>query len=301
MEGARAGRRQHGQRQALTGLPVTALRPHRTWPAWPLALALGLGAARAEVTPIPAATCQAMRDAHVLSDASPAPCDRLREVSFSFIDFAGGTRPGRVVVLDAVAGPVQAVFDELRARRFPLRKAEPVQAYGGDDDASMDDDNTSGFNARRVAGTSHWSMHAFGLAIDLDPVENPFIEVADDGRTLRVSPAAAVPVFVNRREPRPGKPARAGLAEEVVDLFAEHGFLVWGGDWNSPIDYQHFEAGDEDFARSLLQATPAQAASLVDARIERYRRCEAGLAGKTLTPQAVRARCVAATLHAGVE
>ena len=160
----------------------------------------------------------------------------------------------------------------------------------------MDDDNTSGFNARLVAGSSQWSLHAFGLAIDVNPVENPFIEVADDGRTLRVSPAASGRAFVNRREPRPGKPPRSGLAEEVVDVFAEHGFLVWGGDWNSPIDYQHFEAGDQDFAQRLLQATPSDAASLVDARIERYRRCRGALAA-TVSPESLRARCVSKAMH----
>jgi len=270
-----------------------------------LALALcsalaSVDAARADVTAIPQATCRAMKDGHVLADASPVPCDRLREVSFRFIDFTGETRLGRVVVMDAVARPVQALFDELLARRFPLRRAEPMQAYMGDDDASMDDDNTSGFNARLVAGGSQWSLHAFGLAIDLNPVENPFIEVADDGRTLRVSPAASARAFVNRREPRPGKPPRSGLAEDVVEVFAEHGFLVWGGDWNSPIDYQHFEAGDQDFAQRLLQATPSEAASLVDARIERYRRCSAALAA-TGSPEALRVRCVSTAMHPGAD
>jgi len=80
---------------------------------------------------------------------------------------------------------------------------------------------------------------------------------------LRVSPAVSARAFVNRRDPRPGKASRPGLAEAVVDVFAAHGFLVWGGDWNFPIDYQHFEAGDRDFAQRLLQATPSEAALLV--------------------------------------
>jgi len=268
-----------------------------------LALALcsalaGVDAAWADVTAIPPATCQAMKDGHVLTDASPVPCDRLREVSFRFMDFSGETRVGRVVVMDALARPVQDLFDELHARHFPLRRAVPMQAYQGDDDASMEDDNTSGFNARLVAGSSQWSLHAFGLAIDLNPVENPFIEVADDGRTLRVSPAASARAFVNRREPRPGKAPRPGLAEEVVDVFAAHGFFVWGGDWNFPIDYQHFEAGDQDFAQRLLQARPSEAALLVDERIERYRRCRMALAAGS-SPAALRVRCVSMAMLPG--
>lgn len=268
-----------------------------------LALALcsaldGVDAAWADVTAIPPATCQEMKDRRVLTEASPVPCDRLREVSFRYIDFLGETRLGRVVVMDAVARPVQGLFDELHARRFPLRRAAPMQAYLGDDDASMEDDNTSAFNARRVAGSSQWSLHAFGLAIDLNPVENPFIDVLDDGRTLRVSPATSARTFVNRREPRPGKAPRPGLAEEVVDVFAAHGFFVWGGDWNFPIDYQHFEAGDQDFAQRLLQATPSEAALLVDERIERYRRCRMALAAGS-PAEASRVRCVSMTLRPG--
>ncbi len=282
----------------------TSLQPLRR-KAGAFALALcgalaGVDAARADVAAIPPATCQAMKDAHVLADGSPVPCDRLREVSFRFVDFTGETRLGRVVVMDAMATHAQALFDALHARRFPLRRVAPMQAWRGDDDASMDDDNTSGFNARLVAGSSQWSLHAFGLAIDLNPVENPFIEIADDGRTLRVSPAASGRDYVNRREPRPGKPPRYGLAEDVVDLFAEHGYLVWGGDWNSPIDYQHFEAGDQVFARRLAQATPSEAASLVDARIERYRRCRATPAA-TESAAAMRARCVSTALQSGAE
>lgn len=283
--------------------PLTSVAPrislHRRAAAVVLALCgalAGVDAARADVAAIPPATCRAMKEGHVLADASPVSCDRLREVSFRFVDFAGEIRVGRVVVMDAVAVHAQAVFDELLARRFPLRRATPMQAWLGDDDAAMADDDTSGFNARRVAGSSQWSLHAFGLAIDLNPVENPFIEIADDGRTLRVSPAASGRDFVNRREPRPGKPPRSGLAEDVVDVFAEHGFLIWGGDWNSPIDYQHFEAGDQAFAQRLARAAPADAASLVDARIERYRRCRTALAG-AVAPLAWRARCVSAALH----
>jgi hypothetical protein len=289
------------------GIHDTLRISSRSLPRRGAALALALcsalasvDAAWADVTAIPPATCRAMKDGHVLADGSPVPCDRLREVSFRFIDFSGETRLGRVVVMDAVAGPVQALFDELHARHFPLRRAVPMQAYLGDDDASMDDDNTSGFNARLVAGSTRWSLHAFGLAIDLNPVENPFIEIADDGRTLRVSPAAAGRAFVNRREPRPGKPPRQGLAEEVVDVFAAHGFLVWGGDWNSPIDFQHFEAGDQDFAQRLLTATPSDAASLVNARIERYRRCRAA-PDSSGSPQTLRVRCVSTAMHPGAE
>jgi hypothetical protein len=106
-------------RDARRIFPRAWCRPRRG-----LALALcsalaGGDAAWADVAAIPPATCQAMKDGHVLTDASPVPCDRLREVSFRFIDFAGETRPGRVAVMDAVARPVLDLFDELPATTSP--------------------------------------------------------------------------------------------------------------------------------------------------------------------------------------
>jgi hypothetical protein len=256
----------------------------------------GIPGARADVLPIAPAACQAMEDKHVMTSESPVPCERLREVSFRFIDFGGGTRTGRVVVLDAVSGHVQAIFDELYARRFPLSKARPMQDYLGDDDASMEDDNTSGFNARPVAGGSGWSLHAFGAAIDLNPVENPFIEFTGDARTARVSPASSAKAYVNRLNRRPGKETRRGMAEDVVDVFADHGFLVWGGYWNVPIDYQHFEVGDERFATRLAQAGPADAQALFEERVDRYRSCMARHAS-TGSREDARAACVSATVR----
>lgn len=95
----------------------------------------------------------------------------------------------------------------------------------------MADDNTSGFNHRVVARSTRLSLHAYGAAIDLNPVENPFI-THEDG----VHPPAAA-AFVKRS--RDG----AGAAEAVVAIFAENGFTQWGGAWHDPIDYQHFDIG----------------------------------------------------------
>ena len=231
-----------------------------------------------------------MKDKHVMSSESPVPCDRLSEVSFRFVDFGGVTRKGSVVVLDAVARHVQAIFDELYSRRFPLSKAEPMQDYLSDDDASMEDDNTSGFNARLVAGGSDWSLHAFGAAIDLNPVQNPFVEFTNDARTLRVSPASSAKTYVNRLNRRPGKETRRGMAEEVVDVFADNGFLIWGGYWNFPIDYQHFEVGDRRFVERLVQVAPADAQALFEEQVDRYRSCMASQVAKD--HEEARAACV---------
>src|SRR6187200_1797340 len=99
----------------------------------------------------------------------------LRSVAFSYRDFAGGVHTGRIVVARRVADSVVTVFRRLWEARFPLRSVRPVSVYRGDDDASMAADNTSGFNCRRVEGSSSWSMHAYGEAIDVNPVENPYV------------------------------------------------------------------------------------------------------------------------------
>src|SRR3954447_13807214 len=107
----------------------------------------------------------------------------------------------------------------LYAARWPITRMELIDVYEGDD-PSMAADNTSAFNCRPVAGTSRWSEHAFGRAIDLNPVENPYVAGS------HVSPPAGQ-AFVDRAEARPGV-VRAG--DVVVRAFAAVGW-GWGGDF----------------------------------------------------------------------
>ena len=161
----------------------------------------------------------------------PVPPAHLRLVRVAYRDFHGDTREGRLVVHRAAARDVVAVFRRLYRARFPIRRMAPVSAYRGSDAASMAADNTSAFNCRRVAGTRRWSMHAYGLAIDVNPVENPY--VLDD----RVRPPAGRR-FLDRSPYRPGMAVESGV---VVEAFASVGW-EWGGRWSWP-DYQHFSAG----------------------------------------------------------
>ena len=151
---------------------------------------------------------------------------QLRTVVVSYWDFAGRERTGRVVVARAHAPRIARVFRTLWDARFPVRRVEPVSRYRGSDDASMAADNTSGFNCRSVGGTSRWSMHAFGEAIDVNPVENPYV------RGSRVSPAAGR-AYLDRSRYRKGMAVSGGV---LVRAFAAEGWK-WGGGWG---DYQHF-------------------------------------------------------------
>jgi len=150
----------------------------------------------------------------------------LRTVAVSHWGFDGKSRVGRVVVAKAVAPGLVSVFQALWRAKFPIRRLRPVSAYRGSDDASMAADNTSAFNCRFVGGTSRWSMHAFGEAIDVNPVENPYV------RGSTVSPPAGR-AYLDRSRERPGMAVVDGV---LVRAFAAAGWK-WGASFG---DYQHF-------------------------------------------------------------
>ncbi len=159
----------------------------------------------------------------------PVPLERLRRVRLSHWDFAGKVRSGVLIVRDDVAEEVVTIFGRLFRERFPIRRIRPVDEYDGDDFTSIEADNTSAFNCRAATGSSEWSHHAYGLAIDLNPLENPYVL---DGGT---SHPASVP-YLDRDRVRPGMVVEG---DAVLRAFAVAGWY-WGGEWNNPVDYQHF-------------------------------------------------------------
>jgi len=156
----------------------------------------------------------------------PVAPPQLRTIEVSYWDFAGEPKVGRIVVARRVADDVVDVFRQLWAKRFPIRRLQPISVYHGDDDASMAADNTSGFNCRFVGGTKRWSMHAYGEAIDVNTVENPYI------RGSTISPPAGR-AFLDRSRYRKGMAVRDGV---LVRAFASVGWK-WGASFG---DYQHF-------------------------------------------------------------
>ncbi|WP_244136014.1 M15 family metallopeptidase [Burkholderia sp. BCC0506] len=208
----------------------------------------------------------------VISRNSPVTCERLRNVSFSYVDFSGQRRTGVVVVLDAVAPRVQVIFDQLYKLKFPLAKSRPIDFYNGGDIESMDDNNTSAFNSRPITGGKKWSLHAYGVAIDINPVQNPYISFGKNG-IASIRPSVAALISVNRRDIRPNKAKRPGMSESVIDIFADNGFLGWGGYWNFPIDYQHFEIGSREFAARLTVASPDKAQRMFEEYVAAYTNC----------------------------
>jgi hypothetical protein len=163
----------------------------------------------------------------------PVAISELRLVTMNHWGFDGEPHPGELVVHEAVAADVVAVFGQLYAARFPIARMQRIDAYGGDDDASMAADNTSAFNCRVIAGTDSLSIHSWGMAIDINPVENPYVR--DDA----VQPPASAD-FLDRDDVRPGMIVDG---DAVVQAFAGTGF-TWGGHWQRLKDYQHFEIAD---------------------------------------------------------
>jgi hypothetical protein len=221
-------------------------------------------------SPISKAACSNMEAQHVINPGMPVGCNRLSLVRFAYVDFEGRHHnDGEIVVMDAVAAHVYRIFETLNQQGFPIKKARPMDQYGGNDDASMADDNTSGFNGRKITGGGSISMHAYGLAIDINPVQNPYVKRAGD--KLAFSPPAGLS-YANRFNGRPNKKNFAGMAETVIDVFANEGFTTWGGYWDDPIDYQHFQVSP-GLAEQLVRLPPTQAAALFDKHVEQYRKC----------------------------
>jgi D-alanyl-D-alanine carboxypeptidase len=178
----------------------------------------------------PVTMAQLGRSWHPGCPVGPAALRRLR---VTYTGFDGRAHAGELVVAQAVTTQVTAVFRRLYAARFPIRRMQPMSAYGGSDDRSAAADNTSAFNCRVAvaAGAPHWSAHAYGEAIDVNDVENPYILGS------RVIPPAGSR-YRDRSHARPGMALPGGV---LVRAFASVGWL-WGGRWSASPDWQHFSA-----------------------------------------------------------
>lgn len=161
----------------------------------------------------------------------PVPLDRLRLVRVTYVGLDAEARHGRLVVHRHWADDLLEVFRRLYGRAFPIRRVRLVDRYGADDRTSMRHDNTSAFNCRTVAGTDVWSQHAYGRAIDINPVENPYV----DGSSVSPRRGRA---YVDRSDVRPGMIVKRDV---VWRAFRRIGW-EWGGAWRSAQDYQHFSS-----------------------------------------------------------
>jgi putative cell wall-binding protein len=159
----------------------------------------------------------------------PVALDDLALIEMTHWGFDGQVHHGRLVVGRGVAADVLASFERIYQARFPIERMRLVDEYGADDDRSMAANNTSAFNCRRVTGGTSWSEHSYGTAVDINPVQNPYV------RGSTVAPTAGSR-YLDRSDVRPGMIVRPGAVTTAFDRIG----WGWGGDWSSVKDYQHF-------------------------------------------------------------
>lgn len=161
----------------------------------------------------------------------------LRYLKVLYHDFNGEIQSGELICNKGIAKDLLDIFYELYMNEYQIEKIRLIDEYNGDDTASMLDNNTSCFNYRVVDGSDHLSKHAFGCAIDINPFYNPYVVFEKDGSgETYISPEGSE-IYADRSRDFSYKIDENDLCYK---LFKEHGF-VWGGDWNSCKDYQHFQ------------------------------------------------------------
>lgn len=185
------------------------------------------------VREVPPSQWDAMVEAGMVRPECPVQRrEQLRRVDLNFVDFQGRTRRGHLIVNADVAQSIRRIFDRLFAEEFPIRRMRGVESYGGDVARSLAADNTSAFNCRRadqINAPFTDSPHANGRAVDINPVENPWVDLRCDCWTPSGRHRA--------RTPGPGKILEEGL---VWRLFDREGWIWQNIDVP---DYMHFDTG----------------------------------------------------------
>jgi D-alanyl-D-alanine carboxypeptidase len=162
----------------------------------------------------------------------PVEPGQLRRIVLNHLGFDGQTHRGELIVHEDLVPAVIEIFEQLYRLGYPVEKIRTVDQYpAADDESSMADDNTSAFNCRLIPGTNRWSPHAYGRAVDLNPLVNPCIYASG---AFEPHNAAA---YLDRSRTDPGL---LHNGDPAVHVFTDRGWR-WGSDWPAPIDYQHFE------------------------------------------------------------
>jgi D-alanyl-D-alanine carboxypeptidase len=186
-----------------------------------------------QIEPLDEATSFAMVGV-VWRKGCPVGLEDLRRITFRHWSFDGSITTGSVVVNVEVSVGIESVLKELFDARFPIASAKPIEAFGGDDDRSTMANNTSAFNCRVVTGGKSFSEHAWGRAMDINPVQNPYVR--SNGSVL--DPKAKR--FVKRSALSESQGAITANGR-VGKAFKRIGW-TWGGTFNRVKDYQHFSS-----------------------------------------------------------
>jgi hypothetical protein len=156
--------------------------------------------------------------------------DKLIAVDVTFRDFDESIKVGTLIVNKSLDKELQLIFKEIFHSGFKIYQIRPASYFSGNDAISMENNNSSAFNYRFIAGTKKLSNHSLGRAVDINPVQNPYIS---NGKVYPKEGSK----YLERDLKVDGMITKDS---EIVGIFKKYGW-TWGGDWNNPKDYQHFE------------------------------------------------------------
>ena len=174
---------------------------------------------------------QLMMQRYTWHTGCPVPINNLDYLQLSYWGFDNKTHQGILIVNQQLAPEVVQIFHKLFLIKFPIAKMQPLDVYQGNDEKSMEDNNTVAFNCRTISGYSNlFSLHSYGRAIDINPLINPSIK---NGGVLPPQGSA----YVSRNKNIKGIIV---MGNSAYNIFIKYGWQ-WGGEWRSLKDYQHFE------------------------------------------------------------
>ena len=164
----------------------------------------------------------------------PLPLSELRYLHVLHRNLSGETLEGELICNVRIAEPLTEIFMKLYAENYPIEKIRLIDEYDADDEPSMRDNNSSCFNFRYVSFTNRISLHGYGMAVDINPLYNPYIKEVDGKKIIAPDNSAD---YEDRTKNFPYKITEDDLC---CKLFAAHGFLWGGRDLPEEKDYQHF-------------------------------------------------------------
>ncbi len=162
------------------------------------------------------------------------PMEDLRYVTVLYWGFDNQSHRGELTVNRKIASDIVDIFQELYKKKYPIERIELVDNYNADDDESMAANNTSSFNYRNIDGTKKISLHSYGLAIDINPLYNPYVR-EHNGKTV-ITPVNGMK-YADRSLDNPYYIKKDDV---IYRAFIKKGF-TWGGEWKTQKDYQHFQ------------------------------------------------------------
>lgn len=174
--------------------------------------------------------------------------DNITSISVKYIDFDNRTKSGEIICNKQVADELKEIFKELYVMKFPIFQINPVSKFNNDDIESVKNNNTSCFNFRLVIGSTKLSDHSTGNAIDINPIQNPWVHPT----------AHKIEGVIREYNPD----AKGTITPEIVSIFKSKGWS-WGGDWRNP-DYQHFFKADNDLKSKILNIKTSRISKFKD-------------------------------------